>query len=250
MYCNNLIKQVCFFGDWHGNYPYARKAVYRAVQDYPEAALVHVGDFGLWRHTGFGKVMDQELARYEKELWVVPGNHEDYAYIKLLKPDERGLIKVKDHIFLVPRGYKWEWGGRTLAGLGGAYSIDKRYRREGVDWFPEEMITHEDYLATIADVEKIDLLVTHEAPKAPPEMDSPWKLTRKEASASKLCRDYIARVIFERGVELNVHGHHHSKYKTKVGGCTVVGLGADRGQIEANRQVIDLADFDNMVFDY
>ena len=52
--------------------------------------------------------------------------------------------------------------------LGGAYSIDRYARTEGVDWFPEEIPSREEYEEGLDNLEKcgyrVDYIITHTAP--------------------------------------------------------------------------------------
>jgi hypothetical protein len=55
--------------------------------------------------------------------------------------------------------------GRRIGFLGGASSVDKRYRiSRNLDWFPEENITRED-IEKFDNVDLIDILITHCPPR-------------------------------------------------------------------------------------
>ena len=53
--------------------------------------------------------------------------------------------------------------------LGGAYSVDKMYRTEGISWFPEEMPNREEYEEGWHNLEKanfqVDYILTHTGPR-------------------------------------------------------------------------------------
>lgn len=98
---------VVAFGDWHGNSYWAKKKLTDAVERFPSARFVHVGDFGFWEDvivtdtymqeaaaaaesgerispskpehfTGYVWEVEQHLATLNKTLYVVLGNHENY----------------------------------------------------------------------------------------------------------------------------------------------------------------------------
>jgi hypothetical protein len=58
------------------------------------------------------------------------------------RPD--GFVEVTDRILWAPRGHRWTWQGVRFLALGGAFSIDRQYRKLDSGrwgWFKEEVIT-------------------------------------------------------------------------------------------------------------
>lgn len=86
---------IVAFGDWHGNTVCALQVLEHALDNYPGAHLVHVGDFGFWDTQirtnnglrGFVAKINNLLSRYNATLHVVLGNHENYWAI----PDVYGF---------------------------------------------------------------------------------------------------------------------------------------------------------------
>ncbi len=120
--------------------------------------IICCGDFGYWPKVSWGAPLTNiKLQKTEKLLWC-DGNHEDHWSLK-----ERETDELAPGIIYMPRGstYTLE-DGRTIMFMGGAWSIDKQYRKIGVDWFPEEVITQSD-LMDLPDV-KIDIFITHTCP--------------------------------------------------------------------------------------
>ncbi len=63
----------------------------------------------------------------------------------------------------MPRGSTYTLpDGRVIMFMGGGDSIDKQFRKVGVDWFPEEIITQKD-LNDLPDI-KVDIFITHTCP--------------------------------------------------------------------------------------
>lgn len=235
--------KICFFGDWHKNNNYAYKALHRQrIQRGIPDKYVHLGDFGIYPNSRFLSSVNLLLQEQNTEMWVVPGNHENYDYLATFPQDERGLISLGSNLFALPRGYKWQWHGVRFAALGGAFSIDRPWGRKNVHWWDEELITEEEFQKTIAGDEAIDILVSHEAPwLSGAGID--WKLSRWQERTSKRQRDYIAKTIVQKQVKLNLHGHHHHRYSRMLGACEVQGLSEDGKSIEANSFVLDLEEF-------
>lgn len=238
------INEIVFFGDWHGNTRYAEKSLYRLdnARNLPDA-YIHVGDFGFWRRYRFHHAVNEVLRRQDREMFVVLGNHEDYDYLEeITELDDRGFYHVLDNLFIVPRGHHWTWNDVTLVGMGGAYSIDRKWRSYRKSWWPQETIKQEDFEKTVA--KPADILVTHEAPWLPQgKVKRLQWLTRQEDRESKRGRDYVARAILETGAKLNVHGHHHVFYEKMLKKCRVVGLANDGHPYNTNSFRVNLEDF-------
>lgn len=249
MYSDDNIKNLIVFGDWHGNTRYAEKHLRKIGREerIPDA-YVHVGDFGVWRDSaGFLRNIERILAFQGVELWFVDGNHEDFTLLKEYPFDNRGLQKVTEHIFRIPRGYAWRWSGKKLVGLGGAFSVDRRWGTENIDWFAEETITEDDFRTAVCH-DNADILFSHDAPWLPSNLLSrkslgvKFALTEDEEKAAAEGRDYIARTIEKLGVKLHIHGHYHVAYTADFFGTQVIGLDCDNSRMNDNGIEVDLTE--------
>jgi len=141
-------------GDIHASFKYLNALInkYKHKLD----LVLCCGDFGYWPN------MDNEHEKIKTHgipVLFCDGNHEDHWALKALKNNE-----IAPNVFYMPRGttYKLK-DGRTIMFMGGAFSIDWRSRRVGVDWFPaEEVITQTDMM-NLPDI-KVDIIVSHTCP--------------------------------------------------------------------------------------
>jgi hypothetical protein len=225
---------VAVAGDWHGDQVWAQARI-ESLGERGITTVLHVGDFGIWPGpTGkiFLRAVEAACAKRDVILLVVPGNHEDWGRLTALwssqkNRDETGALlplRLRDHILLLPRGYRWAMGGRTFVSLGGAPSIDFESRTPGRDWWPDgEMMSRDDVELTIAGG-PADVMITHDSP------GPPWCVPKIEAMIRtnpmgwpKRALDY-ARIGTERVTEaflgvaprLLVHGHFHAPDETMV----------------------------------
>ena len=142
--------EVVFAGDWHGNLPWATRRI-QSVGASGVTTILHVGDFGLWPGNSgkrYLQVIEMTCARVGVELLVTPGNHEDWARLtaqwanpKRRDPESgaRLPLQLAEHIQILPRGHRFTIGRTNFLSFGGAASVDRHLRTEGVDWWPEEM---------------------------------------------------------------------------------------------------------------
>lgn len=133
--------------------------------------IFQVGDFGFWPRSAAERGFLESTALIMEtcgiKLWWLPGNHEDWeTYLELIarvEPDEHGFYSIDEggRVLAAPPTHTWEWDGMKFGSAGGAYSIDRQFREEGVSWFKEE-VPDWDYPKAFDD--DIDVMLSHDAP--------------------------------------------------------------------------------------
>lgn len=253
------LERVLLVGDLHGNLPAAHAAARTAVAHHCNL-LIQVGDLGIGPFSGsftyadyvsalehgvfegdldpFTTALDEALAEHGLGMLVAPGNHENYDRIDAAPRDEHGRIELGQHWRALPRGYRWSMGGRAFGAVGGAFSIDRRWRREHTSWWPQEEITQTDIDALGDD--RLDVLITHEVPQGTPVMSS-FNLPHQLEVASALGRDLLIQAVGRTSPDLVVSGHWHQRVSGILRGRTrveVLHMERERGALA----VLDLTD--------
>lgn len=250
MSTNPLLSQptrIAFSGDWHGQSWFAAQAIdYAAEQG--AAGIVQLGDFGIWPGIGgrfFLDAIEQKLQ--ERGLWCVfiDGNHEDFWQLESLPIGADGLRVVRPGLWHIPRGTRWTWAGRTWVGVGGATSLDRKHRRLGRDWWPQESITTEQMDHVIAGG-RAEVMISHDCPAG---VDIPGLLPDSFWDADEMRRAKAHQQIM-LGIAEAVqpsylfHGHFHVRYDTTVAfagtPCHVVGLAGNHESLRENTMIVDL----------
>jgi predicted phosphodiesterase len=209
--------QLGVLGDVHGDLEHllitARTMWSRGID-----VLLQAGDFGFtWGVDNYQKDLDKisrRLRNRGQTLYWVDGNHDDFNVLYDKFPiDPDGLRRLRPNIIHAPRGYRTVLSsGRVLAVLGGANSIDRTLRTEGVDWWPAESITEADLAALGAD--HADILIGHEAPLHVPDLDRELEANPRGWRPSAHEYAEKSRRMFHRGFmavrpQLTVGGHYH-----------------------------------------
>ncbi len=239
-------QRILLVGDLHMNSRAALEVIDHA-QAVKADLILQLGDFGFWPRAELDAgaeyltVLDDALESAGLELWFVPGNHEDWPELSKLPigHDVRRAVGVR--IFELPVGYRWTWGSTRWLAVGGAPSVDKHLRTEGVDWFSEEEVT-ERLAAAIIDAGGADGVVAHDAPMGTPflrerlQQHVPPPLRRNwwplEAVVRADAHQKRMRRILD-GVQASrwFHGHHHVRYSSTIeaahGRVRVEGLALD-----------------------
>lgn len=131
----------------------------------PDDHVIVLGDMGIfWRHDkADAKVIIKDFeARYNFNLYFIDGNHENFKILKTLDTNEKDMGIVSPHIHWLKRGRRYNIGGKDILALGGADSVDKYRRTEGLSWWPDEAITDED--VSRVEMAHYDYVLTHCCP--------------------------------------------------------------------------------------
>lgn len=228
---------ITFIGDWHGETQDALRAIRHAHQQF-STTLLHAGDFGIWSQPATDRFLDalqEELQNNNQMLYFVQGNHENFPllYSYPINPTT-GTRPLRPNIHHLPQAYKGyidRFTGELLPNpsahseddlsilaLGGAVSVDKRWRKPGLSWWAEEEVTRED-IDTAVSRGPADILLMHDSPApAPnPHTDDPMKQILATQyygvaaiSAATKHRHSLTPVLHAAKPKLLVHGHYHT----------------------------------------
>jgi len=232
--------RVALAGDWHGNVSWVQRAIPLLHRFAPDVTqILHAGDFGYWpgrEQKGFLAGVDfwAKTAGITSIL-VTPGNHEHCDRLNRLFHASPGEpVQISDVVTMLPRGYRFNLGGRTFMSFGGAASVDFEYRVPGDTWFRTEIPTDGDVARAIS-AGPVDVLITHEtvdggtraSQRALDSNPLNWSLEALDYSA--LSRGRVTRVWDALRPKLLAHGHMHSPdFITLPDGRRVISLGRDR----------------------
>lgn len=145
--------------------------------------LIVLGDFGLIFYPrmelflGTQIVLEQRKLAYLEskpyEILFVDGNHENFDRLTAEFPTEErygGTVsRLGRNVFWLRRGQIYTIEGKTFFCMGGAYSVDKFGRREGVSWWPQELPADAEYRFAadnlVAHGRSVDYVLTHTCPR-------------------------------------------------------------------------------------
>lgn len=157
---------ITFVGDSHGQAGWLNLVIRTAARE-GSHLLLALGDFGLWPGGGGERFLDdveRHLTKHDSTMLWIDGNHDWHDRRLEFLPENDGLVTIRPHLRYIPRGTVFSLPGapRCLA-VGGAVSIDKEWRTEGVNWWATEALQPDDVGRCMAAGE-VDLVVSHDAP--------------------------------------------------------------------------------------
>lgn len=127
--------------------------------------VIVLGDMGLfWRKDkrDANAFIDYFEQHYEFNLYFIDGNHENFTILHSLEEDENHMGIVSEHIRHLKRGRRYNIDGKDILAIGGADSVDKFRRTEGLSWWKEEAVTDED--VNMVDPGHYDYVLSHCCP--------------------------------------------------------------------------------------
>ena len=218
---------IALVGDLEGDRAWAVSRL-RSLGERGDVEVVcQLGDlrFGMGpEHEDYLAAIESVCAEHGLRLLCINGNHEDWARLDRLWAQPRwqhadGTLKpieVTDHVTLLPRGHRWELGGRSFVALGGAPSVNRHLLTEGVDWWPPEVISDAHVDATVAGGHA-EVMLTHDSP-GPPYCTAPvadiitgnplgWPDASLAYAAEGI--EKVTRAVVGVAPLLLVHGHFH-----------------------------------------
>lgn len=170
--------RVFITGDKHGNFDFLEDFC-SAYKTTLEDVLIILGDAGILyygRNSFREKYLKDFISRYPITLFCVRGNHEDRATDSV---GQGSMIKDKAYggticyemvypnILYAIDGEEYTFNKEKCLVIGGAYSVDKEYRKlMGYKWNPSEQLNdqeREDILRAITG-KKYDHIFTHTCP--------------------------------------------------------------------------------------
>jgi hypothetical protein len=207
------VRSLRLIGDIHGEY-----TQYAKLLDHPNT--VQIGDFGMGFHPATAASVDTYLDAVEKAM--------DDRNAELARVHSEGVFEPPpsvptSHRFIrgnhddpgeCRKSKHWISDGHYEGGImfiGGAASIDKAYRTEGVSWWPDEEISDVglNILVEEYDKKRPRVMVTHECPESIARHVM-IPLVKGAANFLSRTREAFERMLAIHAPELWVFGHWHT----------------------------------------
>lgn len=193
--------KVRFIGDIHSNY----QEYLNIISD--SEYSIQVGDFGIGFNRNPIEMYDTDNHRF------IRGNH-DYPFGCAHEPNwiHDGLVE------------DIEGTDDKIMFIGGAYSIDKEWRTQGIDYWHDEELSYND-LSILIDkyiLVKPKVLIAHEVPGFLTRY-----FNRKIFDIPSRTRDALDEMFKYHTPKLMISGHWHFQFDQIINGCRHIILDCD-----------------------
>ena len=134
--------------------------------------VIIAGDFGgIWDESRSENWLLKWLEKKRFTTLFVDGNHENFDLLNqypVTTWNGGKVHEIRPGIIHLMRGQVFQIEGMKFFTFGGADSVDKHYRKEGISWWPQERPTDEEFVEGMENLEKhnysIDYVISHTAP--------------------------------------------------------------------------------------
>lgn len=223
---------IIAIGDVHGEFEEMQSKMVDIMESAGEPVnFVQVGDFGL----GFERpkkdhdrltTINHFLKENDSHLWVIRGNHDNPAFWQW------GCGYQFSNIHFVPDDAIRVIEGKVCYFAGGAVSVDRCRRTQGIDYWAGEICNERNLLGF---KERIDILFTHDVyhPVSPFGTSSDtlkYWCERDENLMDDIIRSQFGmRPLYDSIYKINpnfswYHGHYHESHVTNNDGQIVHSL--------------------------
>lgn len=201
--------KMMMIGDVHGKWSdYAQ-----ILNDNQPDHSVQIGDFGWGFHGQETEYMQRHVAAVEQAMAsgnnrYIRGNHDNPAM-------------CASHKFYIPDGsYDASTG---IMYIGGALSIDRDLRTQGIDWWDDEELSYPDLQRLIDLYESVQprVMITHECPEDVVGYLFSWYQKMKIGSRT---RDALGSMLYLHRPALWVFGHWHQHVDRVIDGTRFICL--------------------------
>jgi hypothetical protein len=157
---------ICLVGDQHRDFISFNEYNFLKT-DY----VIGLGDFGLiWDKSEHEKQLIEQFERKHFTTLFLDGNHDNISLLNEYPIQNWNGGKVhyiSDSVYHLMRGQVYTFDNKTIFVMGGADSIDKSHRKEGIDWWKEEIPSEQEINEAMDNLDKynwkVDIVLTHTA---------------------------------------------------------------------------------------
>lgn len=206
-------QRVAVLGDVHGNVGWMRMLARALPTLAPDVTtILQLGDWWMPSDEIDEAFADTAIDR----ILVTLGNHEQWDDVSATLDTHPGdAVRISKLVWLLPRPARLTIGGRSVLSLGGAASVDRQSRIEGLTWWRDEEVTDAMVDEAIAGG-PAELMLTHESPANTPVRlvreilrTNPHAFPKAALEVSAASRARVSEVWESVRPELLAHGHLH-----------------------------------------
>lgn len=207
-------------GDTHGDFERIR-CFCEENGTSKEDVMIILGDAGInYYMDGRDRILKEELSEIDITLFCVHGNHEERPLESAGFYEEKiwneGIIYFEENYpnILFPKdGEIYDFNGKSVMPIGGAYSVDKYYRiANGMPWFdteqPDDVI--KEYVESQLEKAgwKVDIILSHTVPI---EVEPTWAFIPglAQEEVDKSTEIWLQSIYDKLDFEQWFAGHYH-----------------------------------------
>lgn len=221
--------KIATIGDQHGNIENFYKLIDFLENTEKPDIYIQLGDLGLMgdNFQKYINKLNKKFKSINKKLFFIDGNHENHKWLLKQQIPENDFTEIASNIFHIRRGTKLSIFNKNFLFIGGAYSIDRHYRKLNKSYWLEETIRDEDLDYALSHTGKIDYLICHDSPQIPFQFYLKNKINGKDDLNSYTNRAKLQTIWDKYEPDFTIHGHYHHHYNYEFDEKKFIGLDCD-----------------------
>lgn len=200
-------------GDTHGDF-----CRFNRLNLNDEDIMIILGDVGINYYLDeYDKKLKERLSKYNFKLFCIQGNHEERPE-KILSYHEvemfGGQVYIEDeypNLIFAKNGELYNFNGKGVLVIGGAYSIDKDYRiSKGYPWFKNEQLSELERKSILEKYtgRHVDIILSHTCPLKYEPKES-FKLSLPQELVDKSMENFLNEIEEKIDYDKWYCGHYH-----------------------------------------
>lgn len=179
--------------------------------------LVICGDFGcIWDGGSSDRFW---LNWFESLPWTtvfIDGNHENFDVLErypVVDWQKGRARQIRSNVFMLMRGERYEFAGKSWLALGGGFSHDVEHRVAGKNWWNTEIFSQEEALHAKQTMEacdwKVDIVLSHDVFSAHP-LASKYQVSLDNYSSDRVDQhEFLESMRQKLDYQIWFAGHYH-----------------------------------------
>ena len=200
-------------GDTHGDF---HRFNHLNLKD--EDIMIILGDVGINYYLDeYDKKLKERLSKYNFKFFCIQGNHEErpenipsYHEVEMFG----GQVYIENeypNLIFAKNGELYNFNGKSILVIGGAYSIDKDYRiSKGYPWFKNEQLSELErkHILEKYSGKHVDIILSHTCPFKYEPKES-FKLSLPQELVDKSMEKFLDEVEEKLDYDKWYCGHYH-----------------------------------------
>lgn len=200
-------------GDTHGDF---NRFNHLNLND--EDIMIILGDVGInYYLDDYDRNLKERLSKYNFKFFFIQGNHEErpenistYYEVEMFG----GQVYIEDenpNLIFAKNGELYNFNGKSVLVIGGAYSIDKDYRiTKGYPWFENEQLSELERKSILEKYtgKHVDIILSHTCPLKYEPKES-FKLSLLQELVDKSMEKFLDKIEEKIDYDKWYCGHYH-----------------------------------------
>lgn len=238
--------RIIVIGDQHKDINNLKKILEYCYFNDLADCYIQVGDLGLV--DDFEQFLDElnwQLKIQSKDFYFIEGNHDNHKFLRANIKDKYKPVKLKSHIYYLPRGSVLTFKNSKWFFCGGGYSLNRYLLEKNKNYWPEETITRQevdDIKNYYKELNNIDYFISHDTiePFVKKLSSEPLWVNKIIHKKDFIHRSNLAELVNFVKPNNIIHGHFHTNKIQTINGIKNISLASNNQPIKEQIYMVEI----------